>query len=671
MTVTALPSRNEYTAAAGQTIFNFTFLIFEDTDLNVYVTPSGQDAEDSTDIVTGYTVAGLGNPSGGSITLSVGASIGDLVTIVSDIPENRTTDYQNSGDFLPDTVNDDFDKTVALIKQQDDSTSRTLSFQQSEQNAASLVLPGPKAGYFLQWRGDLLGMQNVASIPESGGGSADLVVYDNTNSGVPGVNVQDAIDQATPRDSYAAMLADTSLSVGQFVQTISHIDGAGKGGGSYEVVAGGTGTADNFLYGDTADGLQVLLVDDEKNIFQAGAVADCNTTTGAGTDDGPIFNTAMLAVGTGSVFVPDGNYKFTPANRLLVTNTSGPLLGRLVGESRGGVLLCGVGFTGEIPVVDFEPTISSTSDHGCGGIENATIISAPFVAEGDGSGLRLTGAQGGMYRNIAIRGFTNGLWLYNDDNSDHYTENNDFEHFYIHQCLRDIHFSLEQPGSANTSFNGTRMKHMNVNAYDGQTVLNINNFALLYHSQIQINSWAVTGTVTLINVNSDAVVRPGCIIDFYNEVTTGAAATPLMFISGTATAAWRGTFDQVEGAFPKTAFPVGAFTDYSRYNDVAQQDITAIDSGSNANGQWIKYPDGTLIMTHQHAATGTAETITFPETMINTSYSINASPTASSGAVNVSAKPHNLTTTTFDLVVVTAGAYAGQAICYTAVGRWK
>jgi hypothetical protein len=161
MTITALPSRNEYTATAGQTLFSYTFKIFESTDLNVYVTPAGQDADDVTDIVTGYSVTGLGDEDGGTITLVAAASIGDLVTIVSDIPENRTTDYQDNGDFLPDTVNADFDRVVSLTKQIDEKVNRSLISKESQQGSKPLTLPEPSSLQFLRWRSDLQGMENV------------------------------------------------------------------------------------------------------------------------------------------------------------------------------------------------------------------------------------------------------------------------------------------------------------------------------------------------------------------------------------------------------------------------------------------------------------------------------------------------------------------------------
>ena len=146
MTITALDARDEYTAVAGQTVFNYTFKIYANTDLDVYITPAGQDANDSTDLTTAYTVdpSTIGNPDGGTITLDSGANSGDLVTIVSSMPYNRTVDYQNSGDFLPDTVNGDNDRQVSQIKQVADLANRSLLFPQSLQNASSLSLPLPE-----------------------------------------------------------------------------------------------------------------------------------------------------------------------------------------------------------------------------------------------------------------------------------------------------------------------------------------------------------------------------------------------------------------------------------------------------------------------------------------------------------------------------------------------
>lgn len=189
MTVTSLIVRNEYTATAGQTVFNYTFLIFTADDLNVYITPSGQDANDSTDLTTAYTVdvGTIGNPSGGFITLNSGVNSGDLVTIVSSIVEDRTTDYQNSGDFLPDTVNEDFDRVVSLTKQTSDRAGRTLAFEESVQNATALTLSAPAALEFLRWKSDESGVESVDLTVTGAPTDSSVITYNAGNNFTGGV----------------------------------------------------------------------------------------------------------------------------------------------------------------------------------------------------------------------------------------------------------------------------------------------------------------------------------------------------------------------------------------------------------------------------------------------------------------------------------------------------
>lgn len=151
MTITTNDDRDEYTATAGQTVFSYTFRIYADTDLNVYQTPSSRDFDDASDLITAYTVSGVNDPNGGSITLTTGAANGDRITIVSAIPTNRTTDYVVSGDFTAATVNQDIDRTVSLVKQVEGMANRALLFPESEQGATGKTIATPVGSEFLRW----------------------------------------------------------------------------------------------------------------------------------------------------------------------------------------------------------------------------------------------------------------------------------------------------------------------------------------------------------------------------------------------------------------------------------------------------------------------------------------------------------------------------------------
>jgi hypothetical protein len=148
--------RAQYIASAGQTIFPYNFAIFEDADLKVYLTPNGATPDDATDILTlttDYTVDGEATTSGGDVTLVSPASAGDTITIVRDVPVARTSDYQTLGDFLAETVNDDMDKFVMMVQQQENALAgRLLKFLETANlTGVDTKLPAPAADEVLKW----------------------------------------------------------------------------------------------------------------------------------------------------------------------------------------------------------------------------------------------------------------------------------------------------------------------------------------------------------------------------------------------------------------------------------------------------------------------------------------------------------------------------------------
>lgn len=203
MTITTNDDRDEYTASSGQTVFNYTFKIYESSDLNVYQTPAGQDFDDGTDITTAYTVSGVGDAAGGTITLNTGATVGDRITIVSAIPSSRSTDYQTNGDFLPSVVNDDFDRAVSLAKQAEGLARRSPKFDESRQAVSNFSLPKPIANTFWRVNGAATGLESftatgaavTAEVPVAGyvelraltsASYADGQVINITNDGIAG-----------------------------------------------------------------------------------------------------------------------------------------------------------------------------------------------------------------------------------------------------------------------------------------------------------------------------------------------------------------------------------------------------------------------------------------------------------------------------------------------------
>lgn len=119
MTVASNPPYDQYTATGGQTVFNYTFEIVENTDLLVYQTPQGDAPNDLLQLLTfnvDYTVTGVGAENGGTVVLNTGAALGDIITIKQNVPVQRDTAFTPGGVLRANDLNSEFDNQT-LIQQ--------------------------------------------------------------------------------------------------------------------------------------------------------------------------------------------------------------------------------------------------------------------------------------------------------------------------------------------------------------------------------------------------------------------------------------------------------------------------------------------------------------------------------------------------------------------------
>lgn len=110
-------ARVKYTATSGQTVFIIPFEFFASSDVTVY----RNDVEIIRDATPGsadeYSITGAGVTGGGQIQLgSPGATAGDTILIVRDVPVKRTTDFPLSGPFPIDSLNTDLDKLTVMMQ---------------------------------------------------------------------------------------------------------------------------------------------------------------------------------------------------------------------------------------------------------------------------------------------------------------------------------------------------------------------------------------------------------------------------------------------------------------------------------------------------------------------------------------------------------------------------
>ena len=147
----------QHTATGGETSFTFDYPIFDETHIKVLRTPTGSTTPVELTIATDYTVpaGSVDNQSGGQIDLAAGsfpsgATAGDLFTLLLNPPFARTTDFNQAGDFLAATLNEELDliaqqfqrlnrdATKAVLLPQD-STLASVEIDEPTGNAGKLV----------------------------------------------------------------------------------------------------------------------------------------------------------------------------------------------------------------------------------------------------------------------------------------------------------------------------------------------------------------------------------------------------------------------------------------------------------------------------------------------------------------------------------------------------
>jgi hypothetical protein len=107
MSVTSQIPYKSYTAAPGATLFSCGFKLLLATDLEVTV--------DSVVTTNGFTVSGIGAATA-DVTFGTPMVGGEIVELQRKVPQTRSTDYQQLGDYQAAQVNFDFDRLVMMLQ---------------------------------------------------------------------------------------------------------------------------------------------------------------------------------------------------------------------------------------------------------------------------------------------------------------------------------------------------------------------------------------------------------------------------------------------------------------------------------------------------------------------------------------------------------------------------
>lgn len=184
MTIATVTNRAQWQGNDATTVFSFGFEIDSAAYIVLLLTsPAGV----TTTVSAGsYSVAGLGNPAGGTITYPVTGpplATGYKLTLVRVLPLQQLVDLINQSNYFPDTVEGGMDYLMMVIQQIAALALHSIRAPIVDSSPA-MVLPAAaaRAGYLLGF--DANG--NVTMLPLSASVGAGNMIIENGSAGTPG-----------------------------------------------------------------------------------------------------------------------------------------------------------------------------------------------------------------------------------------------------------------------------------------------------------------------------------------------------------------------------------------------------------------------------------------------------------------------------------------------------
>jgi|GEM_PF-2167734 len=189
------PPRVQYIADGVQSLFVFPFPIFDAGNLQVFVDGLLQSGT--------YSTTGVGASHGGSVSFLTPPGAGARITIRRQLPVQRTTDFQEGGDFRAKTLNDELDYQTAALQQIESDVVRGLRLPPADPDVDT-TLPDSqtRAGKLLAFdaNGGPVTMAPTANLPDD---ASDRYVT-GTGLVTPRTLADRAADLPSVRDQGAA-----------------------------------------------------------------------------------------------------------------------------------------------------------------------------------------------------------------------------------------------------------------------------------------------------------------------------------------------------------------------------------------------------------------------------------------------------------------------------------
>ena len=125
MTVSSAVNKVSFNGNGSQTVFAYSFKIFDQNDLTV-ILRNASGGETVQAISTKYTVSGVGNANGGNVTMVTAPASGESLTIIREQPLTQGLDLVANDPFPAASFEDQLDKITFMVQQHQEELDRSV-----------------------------------------------------------------------------------------------------------------------------------------------------------------------------------------------------------------------------------------------------------------------------------------------------------------------------------------------------------------------------------------------------------------------------------------------------------------------------------------------------------------------------------------------------------------
>jgi hypothetical protein len=125
MTVSSAVNKVSFNGDGSQTVFAYSFKIFDEDDLTV-ILRNASGGETTQTISTKYSVSGVGNASGGNVTMVTAPASGESLTIIREQPLTQGLDLVANDPFPAASFEDQLDKITFMVQQHQEELDRSV-----------------------------------------------------------------------------------------------------------------------------------------------------------------------------------------------------------------------------------------------------------------------------------------------------------------------------------------------------------------------------------------------------------------------------------------------------------------------------------------------------------------------------------------------------------------